>query len=294
MATDPLVVTEGPGTIPRPAATFRGRPISFAQNGEDVILARALRPEARLGTWIDVGAHDPLVDSVTAYFSARGWSGINIEPLPTLFGRLVAQRPADTNLQLAVGAAPGTLQMLVGPPERTGWSTLDLSRRDELVAEGFTEHSVEVRTLASVLSELQLAPIVDFMKVDVEGLEAEVLAGMDFSAVRPRVVVVEATKPGSPEPAHERFEPIVVAAGYRCVLFEGLNRYYVDTTDPEVRALEVDLGRPAGVFDDYITLRQVNELAALEAEVARLTAELEERTRARPSPRARSEAPPSW
>ena len=91
--------------------------VSYAQNQEDVVLARALRPDDRGGFWVDVGAGDPVVDSVTAAFAERGWRGVNVEPLPFEHERLCAARPADTNLRVALGATAGLGKLFVEPAE---------------------------------------------------------------------------------------------------------------------------------------------------------------------------------
>lgn len=90
---------------------------------------------------------------------------------------------------------------------------------------------------------------VDFLKVDVEGFEREVLAGADWSSFRPRVVVMEATMPKSDEPAHAAWEPILFEAGYRFAMFDGLNRFYAHADEP---ALLQTLAIPANVFDDFV------------------------------------------
>ena len=77
--------------------------ISYAQNLEDVMLYRALK-DVHKGFYIDVGAQDPVFDSVTNAFYERGWRGINIEPLQQWFDRLTAYRPDDINLQLAASS----------------------------------------------------------------------------------------------------------------------------------------------------------------------------------------------
>ncbi len=90
---------------------------------------------------------------------------------------------------------------------------------------------------------------VDFLKVDVEGFEREVLAGADWYSFRPRVVVMEATVPKSDEPAHEAWEPTLLEAGYRLALFDGLNRFYARADEP---ALLQTLAIPANVLDDFV------------------------------------------
>ncbi len=66
------------------------------------MLFRALRDVER-GFYIDVGAQDPTIDSVTRAFYERGWRGINIEPNEEFFRKLEQDRPHDTNLCTAVG-----------------------------------------------------------------------------------------------------------------------------------------------------------------------------------------------
>ena len=90
---------------------------------------------------------------------------------------------------------------------------------------------------------------VDFLKVDVEGFEREVLAGADWSSFRPRVVVMEATVPKSDEPAHEAWEPMLFEVGYQLAMFDGLNRFYAHADEP---ALLHALATPANVFDDFV------------------------------------------
>ena len=81
--------------------------ISFSQNFEDVILARVFRDRAR-GSYVDVGAHLPVIDSVTEHFYRSGWRGINIEPLEAAYSELLATRPDDININCAIAAADGS------------------------------------------------------------------------------------------------------------------------------------------------------------------------------------------
>ncbi|MFD9963854.1 FkbM family methyltransferase [Amycolatopsis sp. NPDC058986] len=221
--------------------------ISYAQNAEDVVLARVFAGRTT-GRYVDIGAGYPLQDSVTKHFYDLGWRGINVEPEPSLFDQLRCERPEDLNLAIAVGAKPGktVLHVVEG---QWGRATLD----DDLAAhyradEDWPTHDVEVDvvTLADLLDEHpgQL----DFVKIDVEGAERDVIEGADWTRHRPRVVVVEATEPGSPQPSHGEWEPILLDAGYRCALFDGLNRFYAPADDEEALSR---LAVPANVFDDF-------------------------------------------
>jgi FkbM family methyltransferase len=235
--------------------------VSYAQNQEDVVLARALRPDDRRGFWVDVGAGDPVLDSVTAAFAERGWRGVNVEPLPREYQRLCAARPADTNLRVALGARAGSGTLFVEPTERPegpdpdapidrGASTMvpELAQRYRADGQEFTPIEVPIWTLAQVVADHVPGPV-DFLKVDVEGFEREVLAGADWSSFRPRVVVMEATVPKSDQPAHQAWEPILFEAGYRFAMFDGLNRFYAHADEP---TLLHKLAIPANVFDNFV------------------------------------------
>ncbi len=233
--------------------------ISYGYNFEDVYIQRLFQGKTD-GFYLDVGAADPIEGSVTKHFYDLGWSGINLEPQDAYFKRLQRERPRDINLQVAAGTEEGdrTFYSLDGK----GGSTLDIVNAENGAALGFqvTPMTVHLTTLAKICEAHAVRPI-DFMKVDVEGWEREVLAGADWKRFRPLLVVVEATKPFSAEPCHEAWEPILLAAAYRFVFFDGLNRYYLREDDIHLASL---IAVPANVFDrfvPYAQFRATEELA---------------------------------
>jgi hypothetical protein len=106
-----------------------------------------------------------------------------------------------------------------------------------------------VTTLARLCAEYAADRVIDFLKIDVETWERQVIAGNDWRRFRPRVVLVEATLPNSPEPAWADWEPIVLDNDYLFVWFDGLNRFYVRREDA---ALKVHFAVQPNVFDDFI------------------------------------------
>jgi FkbM family methyltransferase len=174
--------------------------VSRAQNLEDVSLYRALK-SVKNGVYIDVGANDPIVHSVTCAFYERGWRGINIEPVNHWYQRLAAARPEDHNLKVAAADATGTLKLfeVVG----TGLSTIDARHAASHRAAGFEvrEITVPARRLDDICDELGVTHI-HFLKIDVEGAESAVLSGIDLMRLRPWIIVVEATEPLSSVSTH--------------------------------------------------------------------------------------------
>ena len=101
--------------------------------------------------------------------------------------------------------------------------------------ENFFLYEDALPTLAELCREHGLRDI-DFLKVDVEGAEADVLKSGDWKAFRPKAVVVEAIAPGSNEPSWKSWEPFLLAQGYRFMLFDTLNRFYVADEATDVAA----------------------------------------------------------
>jgi FkbM family methyltransferase len=248
--------------------------LSYAQNGEDVVLRRAFFDRV-VGFYVDIGACDPVDDNVTKHFYDQGWHGVNVEPDARLHATLAAARPRDVNLCAAIGreAAPLTFY----PTGTRGHGTLDAARAASLSAA--EPEMVSQITLAQIFAELAPVEGVEFLKVDVEGWEAEVLASADWSKVRPRVVVVEAVDADG-RPSHEQWEGILLAAHYRFGLFDGLNRFYCREEDADT--LLPRLAAPGNVLDNWRLARelraQADAVAGRQAELDRLSGALAEQS----------------
>jgi FkbM family methyltransferase len=221
--------------------------ISYAQNYEDVMLLRALAGVEK-GFYIDVGAQDPVFDSVTKAFYERGWRGINIEPVDHWFQKLMADRPEDTNLQLAAWSGTGRVRLF--EVAGTGRSTSDPECAQLCRAEGLKvkEHEVETRSLDSVCADLDVREV-HFLKVDVEGAESEVLRGMALETIRPWIILLEATAPNSQVTTHQKWEHLLTDRGYHFAYFDGLNRFYIAAEHLELRDA---FSTPPNYFDRYV------------------------------------------
>ncbi|MET3652788.1 FkbM family methyltransferase [Dyella japonica] len=247
--------------------------VSYAQNQEDIMLHRVLRDVSH-GFYVDVGAQQPIVDSVTKLFYDQGWRGINIDPLPQWHRMLEEDRPHDINLQLALGEQPGRISLYAIAD--TGLSTADqeFARRHAELGYEATEIVVDVRTLDDVCA--QYAPAdVHFLKIDVEGAEEGVLRGFSFERIRPWVVVVEAVEPVAQREGdaaseavttHQRWEPILLEKGYEFVYWDGLNRFYLAKEHLSLRNRFDAPPNPLDAFVRYNDLAKHARILQLEAE----------------------------
>lgn len=233
--------------------------ISYAQNGEDVVLARALPSDS--GCYVDVGAGDPDVASVTRHFYDLGWRGINVEPRAAAVARLRARRPEDITVQVAAGDSAGEGRLVV--PRRDP-DLASLRTAGDAPAEDADVEQVEVRTLDSILAEHRVDRI-DFLKIDVEGQERSVLAGLDLDRYRPRVVVVECVEPWSRVRTDHLWRDLLEDRGYKQAGFDGVNLYFAAADNTELMEL---LASPASILDDYRTAAAV----AVQQELDRVTA----------------------
>jgi len=239
--------------------------VSYAQNCEDVVLWRALKDVDR-GFYVDCGAYHPTHHSVTRAFYDRGWRGINVEPLPALIRKFDEQRISDFNVAVALSDKSAEAVDFYEVAD-TGLSTLDpqLARQHDKTGFITSKIAVATVTLSQVLDEVSPAAI-HFLKVDVEGAERLVLSGLDFNRYRPWIIVVEATRPLSPELTELTWEDILLGACYEFAYFDGLNRYYVAREHRERAAI---LAVPPNVFDNYVSVEQAEQINRIRASYER-------------------------
>lgn len=220
--------------------------VSYSQNFEDVLLWRCFK-DIKGGFYIDVGAQDPVVDSVSRAFYENGWRGCHVEPTSQYAEMLRRDRPDELVFQLALGRENGAADFWT--IEGTGLSTMDQAIADDHGKRGFAAARgiVPVITLDELFARLGRDEV-HWLKIDVEGGEKAVLEGWQSSAIRPRVLVLESTRPLTTVEDYLEWEPFVLDKGYEFAKFDGLNRFYVHKSYLELKNV---LAISPNVFDGF-------------------------------------------
>lgn len=201
----------------------------YTRNFEDVMIQRVFS-RIEKGTYIDVGASVPKPDSNTYALYQKGWQGVAIEPLPFYNDQWKEQRPRDILINAAVSNTEGNviLNIYEGaqqvstclPGIRDHWQRNANLKPDRAI-------EVKATTLNKIIEEHLPGKPIHLISIDAEGMEANVLAGVDLTKHRPWLMVIEATLPGTPLPSHQQWEPRLLDSGYLMVYFDGVNRFYL-------------------------------------------------------------------
>jgi FkbM family methyltransferase len=169
---------------------------SYSQYHEDRVINKLLKKK-QIGTYIDVGANDPIHFNNTKYFYDKGWHGINIEPNSILFKKILKRRTRDINLNIGVGEKRGELIFYEISADTLSTFSEEMAKKS--IEEGhklISSHTVKVLTLADIFEEYLANLAIDFMSIDVEGLDLEVLKSNNWLKYRPTVVMVEINRDG--------------------------------------------------------------------------------------------------
>jgi FkbM family methyltransferase len=193
---------------------------SYSQRGEDLIISKALGNK-RKGFYVDVGAFDPFILSNTLKFYKRGWGGINIEPQRERYASFVKNRQRDINLNIGIGKKEGVMDFFeMVQPVLSTFSKSEAKENQKLGYKLKGVSKIKVCHLSRVLSSHVGKKKIDFMTIDAEGFDLNVLESNDWKRFRPTLICVESNK--NPQ-AQEEF---LNKKGYTRIFYNGLNSIF--------------------------------------------------------------------
>lgn len=195
-------------TLPKQIKWFSGREmsmtseewshvhLSFSQYGEDLLVWELLRREGRTtgGVYVDIGAFDPILYSNTNLLHRRGWKGLNIDLNDAAIVRFDQLRPLDANLNCAVSREETEMVLCKYSSASTNrlMPLAEVNRRSLLGEEPRETKVVKTLPLSKILERhLPSGDRFDFLDIDCEGHDLEVLKSNDWSKHRPFVLAVE-------------------------------------------------------------------------------------------------------
>ena len=210
--------------------TNRDRIYSYSQFGEDAYLSAYFKGKTWIlnkpmslpknGFYVDIGAYSPTECSNTYAFYKHGWRGINIDATPGVIGSFDLLHSRDTNLNLAIGSKSEDIVFFSwGTPcvFNTADPVLAKERSDMLGARA-TETTVKCITLAELLDTyLPKNMKIDFMTIDVEGLDFDVLKSNNWDHYRPELIVAEVYADDIKQLVNAELFQFMQAQSYECI-----------------------------------------------------------------------------
>lgn len=167
--------------------------ISYSQTGEDLILSFYLSKKE--GVYVDVGCHDPIILNNTYLFYENGWTGVNIDANPKCIEKFNLVRKRDINVCALVGNSNKNEKFYIFDPETL--STMSEKQKRLYLKTGYKLKkaiTIPCISLSSLFKQKLSSVDIDFLSVDVEGNELNVLKSNDWKTYRPKFVIIEVTQ----------------------------------------------------------------------------------------------------
>lgn len=198
----------------------------YSQGQEDRLL-NILFHDLSQGTYVDVGAHDPVSLSNTYFLYSKGWKGICLDPNDAFSSRYREVRPRDTLLHIAASDFEGEAGFNFGKYDVH--SSLKKSENNAV-----SQKQVKVRKLASVLDEHNINPEFEFLSIDTEGTELDVLKGLNLKKYRPKNILVEYNTAGK---LHSGLQPFLIENGYQVIMVNAWNMLFSSDMEADLSKL---------------------------------------------------------
>ncbi len=209
-----------------------GSQVVYSQNGEDIILLSIINKPNYKGFYIDIGANHPKKLNNTYLLNRLGWHGINIEPNPFNLQLFKKKRPKDINLNIGISSTESILPFYLFKEDTL--STFDKEIADKYELMGHKIKSVlniDTKRLENVLDFYVQDKHIDFMSIDTEGYDLEILKTNNWNKYRPSFILLETLeyeKNKRGEKVNEEYDSFMKEIRYRKIAETYINTLYIN------------------------------------------------------------------
>ena len=162
---------------------------TYSMNKEDVFINNYFKKKR--GFFVDVGAYHPLELSNTYLLYKKGWNGINIDINSLSIDYFNYLRPNDLNINIAVANRSG-LNTIYYQKNKSPLNTLNLKQASKIFSGGFKRKKIKSHKLTSIIDKTKFkGKKINFLNIDAEGNDFEVLKSLNFIKYKPKLICVE-------------------------------------------------------------------------------------------------------
>ena len=205
---------------------FKNARLSFSQSGEDMILD-TIFCDISNGTYVDVGANNPFIQSNTHYFYRKGWQGVNIDALPGSMNLFNKIRPRDINIEAAISSNETELTYYMFKSSFYNTFSDNDIEKIKKVSEFLGSKNIKTIRLENVFENLNLLNI-EFLSIDVEGLDFDVIKSNNWNKFRPKVIVTEFFSKETEFLGQDKVFNFLKENGYRYYCSSATNAFYIE------------------------------------------------------------------
>lgn len=204
---------------------------SYSQTGEDLILNFLLKNKKN-GFYVDIGANDPININNTYFFYKKGWNGINIEPNNLKNKLLASFRKRDLNLNIGIGTKNENIDFYCFREDVL--STFSKSVADDYTKMGhkiLEIKKIQVYPLSLIFDKHLNGRNIDFLSIDTEGNDLDVLKSNDWNKYRPNFLIIETLeykKDNSGKKLNNLYNAHLNSLGYEKIAETYINTIYHD------------------------------------------------------------------
>jgi len=201
----------------------------FGQWAEDVLVRKLFPKNKTNGTYLDLGSYHPFTHSNTAYFWMKGWTGFNVDANPNTIELFKKVRPGDCNIWSAIvpkldyenGLHEISLLLPDHADHISGVVATGTVSNAVGIQRGFDRSKiVPAKSISQIITEYKIDAI-DYLNLDIEGLDEIILNEIDFTKMQPTVVSVEDYSNSLPELSLSRITKLMESNKYELVARAG-------------------------------------------------------------------------